>query len=139
MIVVDTNVISEIPKTAIHRQVQLWLDCQGTETLYATAISLAEITFGIEKLPPGRRKDVLRENMELVFEAYFSRRILAFDEHAARAYGRIIAAARAQGRSILIADGQIAAIAYVHGFTIATRDTAPFEAAGIPVIDPWKL
>ncbi|AYD00461.1 type II toxin-antitoxin system VapC family toxin [Neorhizobium sp. NCHU2750] len=139
MIVVDTNVISEIPKTDIHRTVQAWLDNQRGPSLYATAISLAEITFGIEKLPYGRRKDVLRENMETVFGTYFPGRILPFDEYAARAYGRLVAEARANGRSILIADGQIAAIAKVHGFTIATRDTAPFEAAGIPVIDPWIL
>jgi len=139
MIVVDTNVISEIPKTDIHRHVQAWLDNQQPSSLFATAISLAEIAFGIEKLPEGRRKDVLRQDMEMVFDTYFHGRILPFDEHAARAYGRIIASARAQGRQILIADGQIAAIAKVHGFTIATRDTAPFEAAGIPVIDPWML
>jgi predicted nucleic acid-binding protein len=139
MIILDTNVISEIPKTDIHRNVQAWLDEQAVGLLYATAISLAEIMFGIEKLPEGRRKDILRENMEYVFATYFLDRILPFDENAARAYGRIVATARAQGRPILIADGQIAAIAAVQGFTIATRNTAPFEAAGIPVIDPWMM
>lgn len=77
--------------------------------------------------------------MEEVFMQYFRGRILPFDDRAARLYGISIATARANGRSILIADGQIAAIALAHGFTIATRDTAPFEAAGVPVINPWML
>jgi predicted nucleic acid-binding protein len=139
MILFDTNVISELMKSDRHRAVEDWLDLQVPETLYASSISLAETVYGIERLPDGRRKSSLWTAMETVFERQFSGRIVAFDEHAARAYGRLVAAAGAKGKSILIADGQIAAIAKVHGFTIATRDTAPFEAAGIPVIDPWML
>jgi predicted nucleic acid-binding protein len=77
--------------------------------------------------------------VEHVFSDQFEGRIIPFDERAARAYGQIVAQARSRGRSIQIADGQIAAIAKVHGFTVATRDTSPFEAAGVSVVDPWSL
>lgn len=139
MILVDTNIISELMKNDRHRAVEDWLDLQSSETLYTSSISLAEIVFGIERLPDGRKKSWLRSIMEDVFDRQFIGRTLPFEERAARAYGKIVASAAAKGRSILIADGQIAAIALVHGFTVATRDTAPFEAAGIPVINPWVL
>jgi predicted nucleic acid-binding protein len=139
MIVLDTNVISAIPESAAHRRVQAWLDEHPASSFCATAISLAEISFGIERLPVGRRKDTLRNEMDQVFATYFQNRILPFDEQAARTYGRIVADARARGRSILIADGQIAAIAKSRGLTVATRDIGPFQAAGVPVINPWML
>ena len=139
MIVVDTNVISELMKSDRYRAVEDWLDRQAPSTLYTSSTSLAEVAFGIEKLPDGRRKSQLWSIMEDIFNGEFAGRILPFDEQAARAYGRLVAASRAKGHSILMADGQIAAIAAVHGFTVATRDTAPFEAAGIPVINPWAL
>jgi predicted nucleic acid-binding protein len=82
--------------------------------------------------------EMARPDMDVRVKAWFgSQRI--DDDRAARAYGMLLAAARAEGKSVLMADGQIAAIAAVQGFTIATRDTAPFEAAGIPVIDPWMM
>jgi predicted nucleic acid-binding protein len=139
MIILDTNVISAIPQSAVHRRVQIWLDGQPRNLLCATAISLAEISFGIERLPPGRRRETLKADMEDVFAAYFQGRILPFDERAARTYGRIVAEARGRGQSILMADGQIAAIARVRSLAVATRDTTPFEAAGIAVINPWQL
>jgi len=139
MIVVDTNVISELMKSDRHRAVEDWLDLQSRSTFYAATTSLAEIAFGIEKLPDGRRKTILRSIMNEVFNRYFLGRILPFDETAARAYGRIVASARTRGRAILMADGQIAAIAQSQHFTVATRDTAPFEAAGVPVINPWMM
>lgn len=139
MIVIDTNVISELMKSDRHRAVEDWLDRQPRSDFYTASTSLAEIAFGVEKLPEGRRKTILRSIMNEVFDRYFSGRILPFDETAARAYGRILASARARGRSILMADGQIASIAQANGLTVATRDTAPFEAAGIAVINPWKV
>jgi toxin FitB len=139
MIILDTNVISETVKPAMATQVKQWLVSQMVAELFTTAVNLAEVSFGIQCLEDGRRKTTLGNQMQRVFDLYFTSRILPFDEAAARAYGRIVAQARAKGKSILIADGQIAAIAQVHGFTVATRDTWPFEAAGISVIDPWKL
>ena len=138
MIIVDTNVISEAVRAGGHPGVEAWLNDRSGPGLHTTAISLAEMLFGIEKLPEGQRKDSLRSDVEAVFARYFADRILAFDSEAAKAYARLVASARSKGLSIAMADGQIAAIARVHGFTVATRDTSPFEAAGIPVIDPWK-
>lgn len=139
MIILDTNVISAMPGTAVDPSVQAWLDEQPAHSLFSTAISLAEISFGIEKLPNGHRKHSLQEEMQAVFDTYFTGRILPFDEQAAYAYGKIVASARTQGRSILMADGQIAAIARVRGLAVATRDTAPFKSAGVAVINPWQL
>ncbi len=139
MIILDTNVISEIAKRDIYPGVKAWIDRQVLGTLCTTAISLAEALQGIEILPEGKRKADLRADMELVFGLQFSGRILPFDETAARSYGRIVATARAKGLSILIADGQIAAIAQSHHFSVATRDTGPFEAAGVAVINPWMM
>lgn len=139
MIILDTNVISEAVRPAMEPSVRRWLSSQPIDKLYATAVNLAEVLFGIESMAEGRRKNLLRQDMQSIFETYFADRILPFEQNAARAYSRIVAAAQSNGRSILIADGQIAAIAEVHGFAVATRDTPPFEAAGIPVINPWKL
>ncbi|MGF9562360.1 type II toxin-antitoxin system VapC family toxin [Neorhizobium sp. JUb45] len=139
MIILDTNVISEVAKTDAHHQVQAWIDRQQRRSLYATAISLGEIMFGIERLPEGHRKSALRQGMQQILQRYLAGRILSFDERAARIYGRIVAYASVHGKTVHIADGQIAAIAQAHHFTVATRDTAPFVAAGVSVINPWVI
>lgn len=118
--------------------VKAWLDLQSAETLYLTATSFSELLVGVDLLPPGRRKDGLEAALtEFVFRL-FGPRILAFDREAARAYATLVARARAAGHVIGFADGQIAAIAAVHGYAVATRDTAPFRAAGVAVINPWE-
>ncbi|MBP9870985.1 MAG: PIN domain-containing protein, partial [Nitrosomonas sp.] len=108
------------------------------ETLYLTATSLSELLVGIEILPDGKRKEGLDAALRKLMERLFGARILSFDQQAAIAYAAIVGRARTNGRLISVADGQIAAIAAVHGFTIATRDTAPFVAAGVPIINPWE-
>ena len=137
MIVLDTNVVSEPMKPSADPTVQAWLDRQVAETLYLTATSLAELLVGIEILPSGRRKDGLAAALAELMAVLFGPRILPFDQQAAIAYAPVVSRARAGGTIISVADGQIAAIAAARGFTIATRDTAPFEAAGLPVINPW--
>jgi len=138
MIILDTNVISEPMKSNGNVNVLAWLDAQAVDTLHLTTISLAELLAGIETLPRGKRKEGLGTGLaELIFNL-FEERILPFDQPAAIAYAPIIAKARAAGHTISLADGQIAAIAADKGFTIATRDTAPFQAAGVPIINPWK-
>ncbi len=137
MIILDTNVVSEPMKRNGNPAVQTWLDQQAAETLYLTAVSLSELLVGIEILPAGRRKDGLGGALNELLAQLFGSRILAFDQRAAIAYAPLISRARAEGRLISVADGQIAAIAAVHGFTVATRDTAPFTAVGVPVINPW--
>ena len=117
--------------------VQTWLDQQAAETLYLTTTSLSELLLGIEILPNGRRKQGLADALNKLLTRLFGARILAFDTRAATAYAPLISGARADGHAISVADGQIAAIATVQGFMVATRDSSPFAAAGVPVINPW--
>ena len=138
MIILDTNVLSEPMKPNSNPVVQAWLDRQTAETLFLTATSLSELLVGIEILPDGKRKEGLAIALKALMAELFESRILSFNQQAALAYAPLISRARNSGCLISVADGQIAAIATVHGFTIATRDVAPFVAAGVPVINPWK-
>lgn len=139
MIILDTNVVSEPMKPDGHRGVQAWLDDQIAETLYLTSISLSELLLGVEVLPDGKRKVGLAAALSDLLSTLFGARVLPFDQQAATMYAGRVSRARAAGRTISMADGQIAAIAAVHGFTVATRDTAPFAAAGVPVVNPWEI
>lgn len=138
MILLDTNVISEPLKPHGESAVLAWIDAQAVETLYLSAITLAELRFGIAAIPDGRRKDTLRQRLDERVVPVFADRILPFGTAAATAYAELRARARAAGKAIGTADAYIAAIATTHGFVIATRDTSPFEAAGLSVINPWK-
>ena len=138
MIILDTNVVSEPIKPDGARGVQYWLDEQIAETLYLTSISLSELLLGVELLPSGKRKVGLAAALSELLSTLFGTRILPFDQQAATLYAARVSSARAAGKAISMADGQIAAIAAVHGFTVATRDTAPFVAAGVPVVNPWE-
>jgi len=137
VIVLDTNVVSEPLRPAAEPAVLAWLDQQNIETLFLTTISLAELRYGVAALPDGRRKDGLRAAVESRIVALFGPRILSFDSDAADAYRLIRARAKAAGQAISASDGYIAATAVAHGFAVATRDTGPFEAAGLSVINPW--
>jgi toxin FitB len=137
MIVLDTNVVSEALNGAPDARVNDWLDRQEPETLFITVTSLSELLTGVEYLPEGKRKKGLSENMSALIARLFQDRILAFDKNAAPIYAAIVAGAKRRGKTIAVADGQIAAIAALHGFSVATRDTSPFEAAGSAVINPW--
>jgi len=138
MIILDTNVISEPMKLNSNKAVLEWLDRQAANTLYLTSISLAELLVGIKTLPDGKRKKGLGDALENLISTLFEGRILSFDREAAITYASIIANAKASGRSISVADGQIAAIAATKGFEVATRDSAPFIAASVPIINPWS-
>ena len=137
MILVDTNVVSETMRQTPNPKVVAWLDAQMAETLHLSAVSLAELLVGIAVLPDGRRKFDLGLSLERA-AGFFGPRVLAFDETAAKAYAELFSRSRASGFSIGMADGQIAATAAAHGLIVATRDTAPFIAAGLTVVDPWS-
>lgn len=137
MIILDTNVLSEPLRPRPNAEVVAWLDAQVIETLYLTTVSLAEVRYGIACLPDGGRRRRLHERFEGEFVPMFSERTLAFGEPATTAYATLRARARANGRSIGDFDALIASIANTTGFTVATRDTAPFEAAGTAVINPF--
>lgn len=137
MIVLDTNVVSEVMKTAPSARVLDWLNSQATSGLFMTAVTVGEIEFGLQSLPTGRRRQLLRTRFEQFTARGFEGRVLAFDETAARTYGEIMAARREMGRPKSIADSQIAAIARVNGFTVATRNTADFEDCGVDLVNPF--
>ena len=137
MILLDTNVISEPLKPVRNQAVLEWTNAQQIETLYISTINLAEMRFGIAAMASGKRKDLLNEALEKQILPLFTGRILSFDEIASSAYAKLQSQARSRGHSISPTDGYIAAIALSRGFAVATRDTSPFEAAGLVVINPW--
>ena len=136
MIVLDTNVVSEAMKPEPDAAVRDWLDEQAAETLYISSVTVAELLFGIGALPEGRRKQKLAATLDGMLPL-FEGRILAFDTDAARHYADLAVAARTAGKGFPTPDGYIAATAAAHGFTVATRDASAFDAAGVPLIDPW--
>jgi len=137
LILLDTCVVSEPLKPRPDVKVLNWLDDQAAESLYLSTVSLAELLAGVAALPTGRRRSALSGELSRVFDHLFAGRILAFDHAAAMQLPGIISTARKRGFTISFADAQIAAIAAAHGFSVATRDTGPFLAAGIPLINPW--
>jgi len=138
MILLDTNVVSEPLRRVPEARVIEWIDAQPLETLCLSAITVAELRAGVAMLPAGKRQAGLRENLEKRVLPLFVGRVLPFDVACAQAYAKLMAKARAAGLAIATADGYIAAIAAANGFTIATRDTSPFEASGVDVINPWE-
>jgi predicted nucleic acid-binding protein len=138
MIVLDTNVLSETLRPRPADSVKQWMAAQAAALLYTTAISQAEILYGVALLPGGRRKLTLQEMAEAIFGQAFLGRVLPFDSAAAISFAQIAAMRRRSGRPISEADAQIAAIAHSRGAAIATRNVGDFENCGIEVISPWE-
>lgn len=136
MIVLDTNVVSEAMKPRPDPNVQAWLNEQVAETLYVSAVTLAELLFGIGAMPAGRRRNLMAETLDGLLEL-FGERVLAFDTEAARCYAEMAVKARNAGKGLPTPDGYIAGIAAARGFIVATRDASPFEAAGVDFVNPW--
>lgn len=139
MILLDTNVMSEPLRRMPEPRVVAWIDAQPLETLFLSAITVAELRAGVALLPAGKRRAGLQENLEKRVLPLFAGRVLSFDFSCTQAYAALMAKARRAGLAIATADGYIAAIAAANGFTVATRDTSPFEAAGVAVINPWRV
>lgn len=139
MILLDTNVISETQRQSPNARVLDWLDEQALETLYLCAITVAELRAGIALMPARKRRDGLLENLEKRLLPMFANRVLSFDMACTTAYAALLAKSRAAGLAVDTADAFIAAVALANGFTVATRDTSPFEAAGLNVINPWEM
>jgi predicted nucleic acid-binding protein len=137
MIVLDTNVVSELMRPVADPAVLKWLSKQSPDELQNNAITLAEILYGIELLPAGKRKSDLLAGAERLFKVVLGGRVLPFDEHAARSFSQIAAQRRKRGRPIAEFDAQIAAIAQVHSAVLATRNTSDFEGCGVRLINPW--
>ncbi len=137
MILLDTNVVSEPLRAVPDAFVIKWIDAQPLETLFLSAITVAELRAGVALLPAGRRRTGLHESLETRVLPLFAGRVLPFDLACTQAYAALMSTARAAGLAIASADGYIAAIAAANGLAVATRDTGPFKAVGSAVIDPW--
>jgi predicted nucleic acid-binding protein len=139
VIILDTNVVSELMKGAPDEAVRGWVAAQPAASLYTTSITQAEILHGIALLPAGKRREALEAAAEAMFRDDFAGRVLAFGSDAARSYARVAADRRRAGRPISHFDAQIAAIARSAGAGIATRNDQDYEGCGIDVINPWRV
>ena len=137
MIVIDINVVSELMRAAPDGSVAAWVADQAPVSLFLSAISEAELRYGVAIMAAGQRRDRLHGEIDGMLREDFAGRILPFDSEAACAFAEIAAARRAAGRPISQADCQIAAIARSRGAAVATRNVRDFEGCGIDVIDPW--
>jgi len=137
MIVLDTNVVSELMRPTPHEMVLAWISRRAASTLCTTTITQAEVLVGVLLLPKGKRRDALDRAAEGMFESDFAERVLPFTTSAARAYARITAARTRAGKPISVFDAQIAAITHASASSLATRNVDDFAGCGIEVIDPW--
>lgn len=137
MIVLDTNVVSELMRPSPNLAVESWVTNRPAMTLFFSAVGEAELRFGLAIMPAGRRRDALASEIEAMLREDFADRILPFDSDAARAYAQVAASRRGAGRPVAEADCQIAAITRSRGMALATRNVRDFEDMGIDIIDPW--
>ncbi len=139
MIIIDTNVIAELLRPTPEPAVEAWLGEQDGLSIYLTAISEAELRYGVAIMTSGKRRDSLGIAIDRIMRDDMSGRILPFDSAAARAFADIAATRRSAGKPISQADCQIAAIARAHTAPVATRNTPDFEGCGIELINPWAV
>ncbi|QIT55241.1 type II toxin-antitoxin system VapC family toxin [Aquisalimonas sp. 2447] len=137
MILLDTNVLSEMMRPEPAPAVIEWLNETDSGSLYLCSITIGEIEYGLHAMPDGRRRDDLSERFDTFVSQAFALRVLSYDDAAALHYGRIMAARRSEGRPLSAPDGQIAAIARLHGMRVATRNASDFTGTGVELINPW--
>jgi predicted nucleic acid-binding protein len=138
VIVLDTNVLSELMRSEPAAAVFAWVGAQPRTELYTTSVNKAEVLYGIAALPQGRRRAALAAAAEAMFTEDFNGRVLPFDEDAAVLYAEIVASRRRDGRPIEAFDAQIAATARVAGAELATRDAGDFLDCGLTLVNPWE-
>ena len=139
MILLDTNVVSEVMKTQPAEAVVAWLNGQDSGRLYISVTTIGEITYGLRTLPDGKRRSGLRERFERFVVLAFDQRVLAYDESAARVYGELMGDRKELGLPMSVPDGQIAAIARLNHLAVATRNVLDFEHCGIDVLNPFEV
>lgn len=137
MILLDTNVLSELMRAKPDPRVLCWVDAQPSSQLAICSITVAEILYGIARMPDGKRKKSLFDMASAMFDEDFAGSILPFDSDAAVHYAKIAAESEARGRVVEMADAQIAAIARQHDAVVATRNIRHFESLGVDLVDPW--
>ena len=138
MILLDTNILSELMRAAPEAAVEQWLADQPAASVFISAITEAELRYGLALMPSGKRRSALAVEIEDMLREDFSGRILPFDSPAAVAFAEIAAERRQAGRPISQADAQIAAIARSRGAALATRNVPDFEGCGIEIVNPWR-
>ena len=139
MILLDTNVVSEVMRARPLEAVVDWLNSQDSEKLYVSAITIGEIAYGLRILPNGKRQSGLRERFERFVALAFDQRVLAYDEPAARIYGELMADRRELGLPMSVPDGQIAAVSRLKHLALATRNVSDFENCGIEIVNPFEF
>ena len=139
MIILDTNILAEFMSPPPSETVVEWLNTQDPMSLYITSISIGEVCYGLQAMPEGKRRRLLEDRFEQFMVTAFASRILNFDEPAARVYGELRAYRKKIGRPLSDFDGQIAAIARTHGFSLATRNVRDFEHCLVELIDPFSF
>jgi predicted nucleic acid-binding protein len=138
MIILDTNVLSELMRPKPAARVVAWVAKQPATEIFTTSITEAEVFYGIELLSKGKRREGLLAAAESMFAEDLAGRVFGFESDAARAFSKIAASRRTLGRPISHADAQIAAIAHVQSAKLATRNVEDFEECGVDVVDPWN-
>lgn len=139
MIVLDTSVLSELTRQVPDATVVAWLDSLPSTEVATTAVTAAELLYGVARLPSGHRKSELAEAVHALLDDDFRGRIESFDAPAADQYAPVVTAREQRGRPIADADAQIAAICRARNATLATRNTKDFEDTGIELVDPWRI
>ena len=139
MIILDTNVLSELMRTQPSPAVMAWMDAQSADGLFTSAITMAEILHGIARLPTSKRKENLHDMARAMFAEDFADRVLPFDAHAASRYAQWVASSEAKGKPVSLADAQIAAICQLHNASLATRNVKDFAHGKVSLINPWLL
>ncbi len=138
MIVLDTNVLSELVRETPDARVVAWLDGKSVAEIATTAVTAAEMLYGVARLPTGRRKVELEQAVRAMIDEDFRDRVEPFDRQAAAMYALVVAGRDGLGRPISVADAQIAAICRARDAALATRNTKDFQDTGIELIDPWQ-
>lgn len=139
MIIVDTNVVAEVMRASPAPAVVAWLNAQSSASLFLTAITVGEIRYGLRIMPRGQRRQTIERGFDQILATAFAGRILGFDEQAAEHYGEVMGRRKEIGRPLSVPDGQIAALARLHGFAVATRNVRDFLDCGIELLNPFTL
>lgn len=137
MIVLDTNVVSELMRPTPNAAVLTWLDSQAADGLWLNSVVLSELLYGIARMPEGARRAQLAQAVQAMLVEDFAGRVLPFDAEAAAAYADLVATRERQGQPVAMADAQIAAICLAHGATLVTGNTKHFEGLGLTLCNPW--
>jgi len=137
MVILDTNVLSETLRARPASEVRAWLDSQAKGELFTTAVTEAEMRYGVAVMPAGQRREALQSALDWIFDELLEERVLPFDAQAAKAYAMIVSSRRTAGNPISQLDGQIAAIARSRAARIATHNTADFSDCGVLLVNPW--